>query len=160
MQDLVTKKESLLLKKYTPFGANIILHIQKKDFVKNMNLLFLDINTSFSPKSRTKYILKLYNYLYQTRDIWATYGEFFNAIKNKLFEFAELEQNFKEYLYLFEFICSYPDNEGNKCGTKIDHGLCEKHTKAKKILKTNIDNGIMYLPSNLCSIIFDYTTPC
>lgn len=155
--DLLQKKRTFLKKKHGLFKALVYILLQQQLFVKTINK-FISNSALIDNTERIILIQKIFDYSYSTRDMWSIFDVFSQEFKRKVIEFCSENPSFKQYLYMFGYICKYTKRNGKPCDKKTDNGMCKIHLNCALRLKKRIANSIPSLPHDISKIIFEYTT--
>ena len=165
LQKNMLLKNNYLKNKHGMFKSLVLRKMQYKLFIKTVqkylelyNILY---ETNVERNEKLELLCKMFNYLFETKDIW-TNTVFYFTVKSKLLELYNEEKLndtklFYQYLVSFELVCTYKKRNRQMCGKMVDGSLCKVHTKCKINLNNRINQSIDSLPINLCEIILNYS---
>ena len=151
-------KSKYMTKRFGLFKSIVYRYMQYKYWCQKVSILFFDMEM-IGDKLNLQMVIKLFEYLYTTRDIW---------ISNKLFEKFEklLYKKTRQYYSLFPFLirfgclCPYIQENRIVCGEMcLIEGFCNRHFQRINIIKNRLKENLLTLPTDIHNIIIVYALP-
>ena len=162
LKDNNLKKRKFMNKIFPKLKGFVYRRIQFLSFTHKLKLFFTAVEQArhISKKEAISITKDLYEYLYNTRDIWTSIDIFCTNVKHKMIELTKQEPtDFKIYLLRFGYICPYPKLNQEICSKQIDGALCKTHSKCQDRLHALISLSLSSFPTDLSNIVFLYSLP-
>ena len=162
LKDNNLKKRKFMNKIFPKLKGVVYRYVQLLSFKDKLKLFFTAIEQArhISKKEAISITKDLYEYLYNTRDIWTSIDKFYTTVKHKMIELTKQEPtDFKTYLLRFGYICPYPKLNQEICSKQIDGALCKTHSKCQDRLHALISLSLSSFPTDLSNIVFLYSLP-
>ena len=163
LKDNNLKKQKFMNNRFPKLKGLVYRRIQFLSFKDKLTWFFTAVEEAkhVSKREAISITKDLYTYLYNTRDIWASFDKFSSTIKKKMIELTHQEPtDFKPYMLRFGYICPYPSTRKNEiCGKQVDGTLCKTHSKCQYRLHCLVIHSLPSLHTDLSNIVFHYSLP-
>lgn len=158
MTSIVIKKNMFMKNRYGLLKSAVYRRIQLKSFTTHIKYLMNKLSKTHHRKDKIIIVIELLEYVSRTKDIWKLLKLVPTIIKNKVFQLAYECDELKPYLIEFGYICTYTKRDGNMCCKRLEgeQTVCEIHNACKNRLKTRVSDNLLYIHTNIHSIIFKY----